>query len=1219
MDIKKLGGGLALLISGGVVAASAFLSEVDSLSELGGLENVALWKILENAPLWKLGVGAVSAIAGGCGFILSVAGYVQPRPLTAETARREFAAVKRGLDENQAATRSEAARTRLAVSGEGRVTRREIAAVAYGGPRFRQVRWSEKFERPHPYAPTKKELADGLVALPAEADAVVTALQQNNWALVLGRGASGKTTLGYLLMLDSRVGAQRSFYLDLSSDLNEATSISGVAAAMFSGADRNDLFVIDNVHSNEDVATEAWEIWNELQVKPRLLLMGRELRHSAGSRFSNQAAKPIILLARERTIAGVYLRLATRRFSELGRPDTPAHPPAEALTQWISEFGGRPDNPRATVDLMALSAAIRRKIDHLIAGQWLLNVADARDEIRTQYLNVSDAERHNLVRLAAMPEDFNLPAEALPDKYVCFPLSVQRGIVFEKEVGQRKRRAFSFAHGALARLLLDASGEQERQQQEREAVAKLDSFAGIHIGILLLRLGAAEAGRSAILAVIQSDDWLKRYHGSIHNLRQGLLSVKLCGLLTDRDIRVLFESEADEIRRLVGLGSLEGNIAFNIHVGADPCWAVPARIISEHIADRWEAYLNRAKASFPALLDFFQVIRSPDLENVRNRVIVALEREPDTILAQVKTGSLDQLATFVVYANAIGLRSLRDRVFAYLRADDTLERLVSSASSFSALTSFLRVLDAPDLMDLRDRAIAAIGSRPDDIFRKPQSAPAGGSDFLGEARTTSLEQIATFVAYVEAAGFKDLRDRIFAHLRTEGTLETLVSSASSYHALTSLLRVLEAPDLKGLRKRAIAAIGNRLDAIFRKPQSTLGSGSDDAIFGQEQTASLEQLAIFVAYVEAKGLKGLRDRIFSHLRASRRLENLVASTSSLQELTRFMRLLEFPDLKDLRERAIAALGSEPGGVLQKAQNAPLDQLWVFLSYAAGASDALADQPGIFELARAVAQDISLEDWEAARDREEPIAPSTLRNWADLFEKLDRMELVHVLARKLIREGAWDWDDATVWHIGHLSHVIRCASGLPPAELKTFVDRNVTDAWLERQYSAATVVTLASALGALSLTLDAGSRARFQRAALEGRLRLAVEYAIRARDPEKWAQVFRFIGAYEMFAGRAANALKDLRCVIRGQFLIDILSVDGPKQGRQGITAKQVHLWKGLRVLGQLGWIPDLNKHAVDSILRVWRLAAPANSRAREINADMIDWLERCMKAKWKIVS
>ncbi|MGH8609820.1 MAG: hypothetical protein ACREX9_21155 [Gammaproteobacteria bacterium] len=266
------------------------------------------------------------------------------------------------------------------------------------------------------------------------------------------------------------------------------------------------LFMLDNCHLDEPLAKELALSWEDLAPaqRPRLLLLGRELRTGRGSPIDGFSIPTLALKAQQPEVLGVYRRLAWRHTGEAA----PLEPPPEVLDKWVLTFGGDPASPDTTTDLIAFSAAVLRRIRALLKRDWTLHVSDAIEEIRTAYLDKlseSEGETRNLMRLCVTQElEVGLGEQALADPRAGFKQASRRlGLVFRHTTGASQQWIrYRLAHAALSDLILAAAYEPVDRVSERRTAALQNPHGGAAMVARLAAVGAMDEGRELASAML---------------------------------------------------------------------------------------------------------------------------------------------------------------------------------------------------------------------------------------------------------------------------------------------------------------------------------------------------------------------------------------------------------------------------------------------------------------------------------------------------------------------------------------------------------------------------------------------------------------------------------------------------------------------------------------------------------------------------------------------
>ena len=113
------------------------------------------------------------------------------------------------------------------------------------------------------FAPAEDEYRQGLVHRSAVTEEVRQRLLNEGWALVRGKGAAGKTVLALQIALAPELGFADAlvYYLKLQESTKE---VDDAPAAIDKLAREDVLFVVDDIHINEDLAAEIYRRWEEV-------------------------------------------------------------------------------------------------------------------------------------------------------------------------------------------------------------------------------------------------------------------------------------------------------------------------------------------------------------------------------------------------------------------------------------------------------------------------------------------------------------------------------------------------------------------------------------------------------------------------------------------------------------------------------------------------------------------------------------------------------------------------------------------------------------------------------------------------------------------------------------------------------------------------------------------------------------------------------------------
>ena len=357
--------------------------------------------------------------------------------------------------------------------------------------------------------PSWEDFEAGRIHRPELAETVTEALSRDRVALVRGIGASGKTVMAWLLAQDVLAQGLPAYSFDFAKLPNETPDLINLLVSDVKRfAHPEVLFVVDNIHIDEVSAKALYVAWEEIPLaqRPQLLLIGRETRTAKGSAIASVNLDPLPLRARQPELRGVFRRLALRQNTDEHVPD----PPETVLSNWLSVFGGDPENTETTADLIAFSTAALRRLSDLCRGRWKLTHEDATEEVREAYLRMlSPPEQENLIRVCVAQEfEMPLPNDALADKSAALTkCNAEIGIIFRDEYGTHGQYVFyRLAHAALGELLLASiAGDIDRFAILRE-IAFAEPRGGTILASRISRAGRQDVADSLIASIIATPD-----------------------------------------------------------------------------------------------------------------------------------------------------------------------------------------------------------------------------------------------------------------------------------------------------------------------------------------------------------------------------------------------------------------------------------------------------------------------------------------------------------------------------------------------------------------------------------------------------------------------------------------------------------------------------------------------------------------------------------------
>jgi hypothetical protein len=712
--------------------------------------------------------------------------------------------------------------------------RYEVLDLAPRPHHFGLVIWTEENEQPGAFEPTRQEFLRGDVYRPALLDDVISRIEANGWTVVLGSGASGKTILAHLLTLEPLYRSLPSYYLNLAQFEGPDSSVSNeLAVDLITFGHRATLFIVDNIHLNEDTAHDVLDAWKNLptQHRPKLLLLGRETQYGKGARFGASSVSPLMLRAHEHEVVGLINRLARRWFREKGAEDRALVPPSTAIQDLLWTSGGDPSKSNMTVDLMALSAAVKRRLEQLIDGDWTLTEDDARAEVRETYLRpVSEEERRNLVRLAMLPEDFQLSERGLIDSFTGFEKSTESGLVFEKEFSRTRIRRYYFVHSALGRLIRSASEAVPDKEAEYRDLAISAPSDGFYLARRLKTDGQPEDAQQVLEAIAKESNWLIRFDGNLSHLQSScsLLVRNRIASVDAINLSHLNQYEAFErITLKTSLGITAGFLAYT-----DRMRLVPAREAVVNVLEKRRDYLETAAShlSLGSLAGFLTYADRYGLDRLSQYVIAVLEKQSDDLAARALETGLNNLVGFLSYTERRNARKLFSAVVAGLERSPESFVVAALEAGLNDLAAFLDYADRAELLLLRAGVIRELEKQPDRL--------------AATALQTTLNDLTAFLGYTNRAGLSSLREVVIEGLNsgTGALIETAIQTRFDH--LSHFLEFTACAELQ--------SVHNKLMSGLLTPNS---------ISVLSKRACREPLSAFVTLLE---IRPMADRIISSI-------------------------------------------------------------------------------------------------------------------------------------------------------------------------------------------------------------------------------------------------------------------------------------------------------------------------------------------------------------------
>ena len=1068
------------------------------------------------------------------------------------------------------------------------------------------------------FAPTEEEYLKGLVHRTTITDEVEDRLESRGWAWVRGLGAAGKTVLAIRIALGYESESRPAYYLDLAKT---DASASEALDVITTHADDQVLFIVDNIHLNEEFARDVFDHWQTAPMRSRLLLLGRDISisNARGIAHPLDELKPdaLTLEVRPDDLAGVFLRLA-RRF--LASRDYCSVPPHEVLKGWQARFGG---------DLIAFSAAVAHRIKALTQSDWLLQAQDAAKYVQEAYLErVSEAERRNLLRIAVLAQlEMYVPEEAIElPKIRSF---LQIGLVHRLARGSGKRDGYQLVHPGLGDLLITAagySGEKLNQftSEDFSYVAHRVASYGLQIVARLESAKREQEAISVLKSIIESEQG-----GVVALTRPGLQNLRWnCELIVR--LRVLAASEIDEKLANEYSALSEGALGTPLGViGSSLTYA-------ERKLPKAYSVLATVFAHPKSLQALSEVACYTPLGALGTFLGYAERKQPKfyiafvAALAQPKAlkalseaalrTSLSPLAFFLDYAEH-RLPKVYEALVATLAKPDNLTAL-SEAALRIPLGNLGRFLDYVE-RKLPDVNAALLG-----VLGQPENLKV----LTEAALRTPLANIGSFLEYVErrlpnfhAALAVALAQPENLMAVSQAALRMPLGDLSSFlgylerklpNVYAASVDVLAEPEnLKGLSEAALhtplGQLASFLDYVERKLPNVYAASVDVLSQPENRMAlsdaalrtPLGQLASFLDYVERK-LPSVYAASVDVLAQPENLKALrdAALRTPLDQLASFLIYAErkLPIIVKTLNKTLAE-AEAVNTIARVACQSPLTGLLKFLRTAA--------------FAAAVVAAIDQDEWDSSRLTIKSDQPNYFHALAKALQSLGRPELAEAPARALIIAAEPELWQTSVIGTHQLTRVMAFGRGAGKEAILRFLARVATPAWLEERYDSAHSYGIAASLLTLWGSFDQSILDHFRIDALNIRVTSEVKY-LKLLTPEN------LLGAIELLGCSSLIGLHIDRSLVRWPSISQVcgaIQLSGLDAQMETIGHIQIQLWLGLREMARLR--PDrieVPPAAGDRMLALWKNAAQDSDKHKALSVWMIDWLERCACSGWILI-
>ena len=934
------------------------------------------------------------------------------------------------------------------------------------------------------FAPTAAEFGAGLVHRPALADEVESHLDREGFAVLRGRGAAGKTVLAQLIAAAPRSRALPSYYLNIAPLAGQVDLLRGRIGEVFASfGGEGVIFILDNIHLEEEFAFDAFHEWKEI-ARPsgtRLMLVGREVKSAAGSLFEQTGISSLILQAGRAEMRGVYRRLASREFADGLLPE----PPKEALLAWETTFGGGTVDESHSVDLMAFSAAVENRLPHLLRSNWHLGAEHAQSEVRKYYLAPLTAdERANLLRLAALPEDCFLAYESLAAPYAGFSHCVQIGLVFETTHGTDNQIRYSLVHSALGRLILAAASPQVNRKLECRAAAVASSFNGFLIAKYAEELGEPDLASSVYASIAANQHWLSSLPTAQH------LSINI------------------ERARTFGVELLPQS----------------QRLAAWTLNELVEVALRTPLHFLVTFLKYAQTQRS-GLKELHTALVKQLKDHSAELGVTALKTPLNDLVTFLKYAQTqqSGLKELHTALVKQLKDHSAELGVTALKTPLDQLVTFLKYAQTQQsgLTELHTALVKQL---------KDHSTELGVT-----AVKTPLHFLVTFLKYAQTqrSGLKELHTALVKQLKDHSAELGVTALKTPLNDLVTFLKYAQTQQ-SGLKELHTALVKQLKDHSAELGVTALKT-------------PLDQLVTFLKYAQTQqsGLTELHTALVKQLKDHSTELGVTAVKTPLHFLVTFLKYAQTQrsGLTELHTALVKQLKDHSAELGVTAVKTPLDHLLAFLTYTQTKESGFSASDDNF--AASVLESIDTEAWNSHRLALQFGQPSFALSLARVFTKLGRPDLmVAPVHRLVLKADPEEWQHESVG-LQHFSTAIRFSGDLPHGDLANFINKVAKLDFLDRHYSQAQDGSLAAGWLALATNLPPSLHDLFLTDSLTRRLHRSFA-SLDSENEEGWVAAFAMIGSASIIGAncilRQANwpsssALKravDLRRAEEGMF-------------------------------------------------------------------------------------
>ena len=579
--------------------------------------------------------------------------------------------------------------------------------------------------------PTLEEFKTNCVHSPRILPEVEKALEEHGAAIVVGQGASGKTTIAYLLAHRNRFKHAPAYILDLTATASDPTFVERASEALIACADRGVLFVLDNAHLDSEAADRLIEQWKAFGQGSELLVLMRHVRAKAevwerDPKVEESGLPCFSLIIESSDLEGVY-----RRHYQALKGQFPPQLEAATLANWMSLFGG---------DLIAFSAGVLGLLER--GGEPAnLGPDDARAWVRHHYLKGPESALSALLDLAAVAEIEGLvPTDAFAEGVLTS--FIQRGVVWVEERGSKRNYYYyRLVHPGLGTLLRRSAGCEETSREDRCRLLRDHTFACTSVVLAQAGAGNIAEAQALLEELWQRSIWPLSdinigYWGGPLRLSEKL-GVVSAEEMSERSRAWLAEDNSRKTVLKSALASTLSHLAgiFNFTAQKTP-------EIYKALREDLSSMENRPYLTENVLTSYVGGVRSfiefakdqmPEVGLMVTDILIAEENRDGVVRAALQT-SLNGVAYFLDYADG-KMPEVAKAIRAGLAKDPDALLRQALTTPLEHLASFLGYADGK-MPEVAKAIRAGLAKDPDALLRW--------------ALTTPLDHLASFLGYARA-------------------------------------------------------------------------------------------------------------------------------------------------------------------------------------------------------------------------------------------------------------------------------------------------------------------------------------------------------------------------------------------------------------------------------------------------------------------------------------